>query len=944
MIVKLKSLKKLPQVIIITETFFDENSNLSQLINLGYVPFRSDRKNINEKPCGGVALFILNSLSPVEVASTSIGNCCEITISNIFINGSPVKICGVYRSPSASSSCKNDVDSEFKNFLAMHLKDSHFIIAGDFNFPGINWEDLQPYSDSSAHFINTMCDLNAHQLVNFPTRKDKNSGVENVLDLVFTNIESSVVNLKSDLPFYTSDHLSLTFDIIIPGCKTNVDSHLPSSILNFNKINVDGFKNYVNNINWHERLSSYTDPDEMYAAFLDALYEGFLSFVPKKKYLNQRAFMPWYNDHLHRLFRQRDRWWARYLKRGKRSVDLEKFYKVSRKCHRKMLFYREQYEELLSRTNNIRSLCSYAKNRMKYRESIPGLMRQDGTLAINNNEKAELFNDFFGSVFTKDNGIPCDVKINNYPELKDIHFSPDSVKLALSKIRPHSSGGPDYVNPTVLSLLKDELCLPLSIIFNCSFQTGKLPSIWKLANVTPIYKRSGSANNVNNYRPISLTCSPCKVMESIIRVHMLLHLTKNNIISPEQFGFLPHHSTELQLIDCLNDWSMSLDNSIPLDVIYFDFSKAFDTVSHPKLFQLIKSYNIAGNLYNWLFDFVTDRVQRVCINGSFSSITRVLSGVPQGSVLGPILFLIFINDLPKQIKNSICKLFADDVKLYPKIVNSYNAVEMNCKKSVNYDELQNDINQITKFADSRQLILNIKKCVVLRLGGNNPNHQYFINGTPLLSVSHVKDLGVIVDSHLNFSLHCKYVSAKARKICGLILHSFSSRDQKIMIQAFNTYVLPILLYCSTVFFTLSIGNRKLIESPLRSFTKRAIPIPFAHKPYVARLNYFCIPSINQRLIVRDLVLVHKLLTFNNSVLSFDKFFTLRNNVNKYNTRGHNVRIFPQHNKRNSRHSFFSVRVVEWWNILPDCIIEKRTSSTFSESVKDHIFKYFPLFI
>ena len=211
---------------------------------------------------------------------------------------------------------------------------------------------------------------------------------------------------------------------------------------------------------------------------------------------------------------------------------------------------------------------------------------------------------------------------------------------------------------------------------------------------------------------MSLTSVVCKVFESIIREVMIKHLFNNNLLSPYQHGFLPHKSCMTQLLTAVDEWSKALDRGDSVDVLYLDFKKAFDSVPHERLLRKIYAYGFRGNLFDWIKDFLNGRKQRVSVNGSFSDWSDVLSGIPQGSVLGPLFFTIYINDLSSSLKNKVL-LFADDTKIYTTISRSHPS-----------SSLQDDIDSCVKWSSVWQLPFNISKCKLLHLGQFNPRHSY----------------------------------------------------------------------------------------------------------------------------------------------------------------------------------------------------------------------------
>ena len=338
--------------------------------------------------------------------------------------------------------------------------------------------------------------------------------------------------------------------------------------------------------------------------------------------------------------------------------------------------------------------------------------------------------------------------------------------------------------------------------------------------VTPLFKK-GHSTDVSNYRPISLTSMCCKIMESVIKDDILDHLLSNGLISRHQHGFLARRSTGTQLLDCFNDWTLNIENKQSFNVTYIDFAKAFDSVVHCKLILKLMSYGIGGSLYIlfWIQHFLTDRFQFVCIDGFYSSTVRVVSGIPQGSVLGPILFIIFINDVCDIIVgNTSCKLYADDIKLYA-------SVDLNGFSS----DLQASLDNVLLWSNSWQLKVNISKCNVLRIGRNCVLGDYTFNCDVLSRVDQAADLGLTVTKNLSFSGYINECSSKAFSRSFLIFKGFSSRNSQLLVKAFTTYVRPLLEYNTYIWSPNDVYNITKIENVQRRFTKRI--------PSVSHLSY-----------------------------------------------------------------------------------------------------------
>ena len=244
-------------------------------------------------------------------------------------------------------------------------------------------------------------------------------------------------------------------------------------------------------------------------------------------------------------------------------------------------------------------------------------------------------------------------------------ISEEDIMKRLHKLKTTKSAGPDSMHPRQLKELSNELTKPLALLFKKSLQEALIPQQWKKSHVSPIYK-NGHRMQPNNYRPVSLTSIICKLLEKIVRQAVMEHLIDNGLINDNQHGFVPGSSCITQLLVALDHWTDILDNHGALDAIYLDFAKAFDKVPHERLLLKVENHGIKGNALKWIRDFLSNRQQRVVINGTHSVWAPVTSGIPQGSVLGPLLFVIFVNDMPDVVK-SFLYMFADDAKLFTKV-------------------------------------------------------------------------------------------------------------------------------------------------------------------------------------------------------------------------------------------------------------------------------------
>uniref|UniRef100_A0A8C3I5X8 Reverse transcriptase domain-containing protein n=1 Tax=Chrysemys picta bellii TaxID=8478 RepID=A0A8C3I5X8_CHRPI len=327
---------------------------------------------------------------------------------------------------------------------------------------------------------------------------------------------------------------------------------------------------------------------------------------------------------------------------------------------------------------------------------------------------------------------------------------------------------PDGIHPRVLKELKCEVAELLTMVCNLSFKSAPVPNGWKIANVMPTFKK-GSRGDPSNYRPVSLTSVLGKLVETILKNKIVRYVEEHKLMGKSQHGFCKGKSCFTNLLEFFEGVSKHVDKGHPVDIVYLGFQKAFDKVPHQRLLHKLSCHGIRGKVLSGIENWLKDREQRVGINGKFSKWRGVTSGVPQGSVLGPILFNLFINDLEKGVKSEVAK-FADDTKLL-KIV----------KTKADCEELQKDLPKLSDWATKWQIKFNVDKCKVMHIGRNNPNYTYNMMGANLATTNQEKDLGVIVDSSLKTSTQCAAVVKKANKMLGIIKKGIENKTESILL-------------------------------------------------------------------------------------------------------------------------------------------------------------------
>ena len=365
--------------------------------------------------------------------------------------------------------------------------------------------------------------------------------------------------------------------------------------------------------------------------------------------------------------------------------------------------------------------------------------------------------------------------------MPDIQVSSNVTEKLLKGLNPHKAAGPDQLKPIVLQTHHEELAPVLKLMFQKSPDTGSLPSIWKKANVSPIFK-NGDKTEPANYRPISLTCVLCKVLEHVVASGISKHFTEQNILSELQHGFREKRSWETQLIMLVDELSESMQSGKQTDLILLDFSKAFDKVAHEKLLKIHHFYGIRGNILNWIKDFLDNRTQSVILNGTSSDNIAVSSGVPQGSVLGPILYLAYINDLPLQVRSRVW-LFADDTAMY-----------LALDKQADSEILQKDLEILENLEKLWDMSFNPSKCQVIHVTGRKTPLQtnYHLHGCVLQSVPSAKYLGVTISEEIS------NITKKANQTQGSLKSNIRVHNKDHKSTAYKTFDRPQLEYASTV--------------------------------------------------------------------------------------------------------------------------------------------------
>ena len=465
--------------------------------------------------------------------------------------------------------------------------------------------------------------------------------------------------------------------------------------------------------------------------------------------------------------------------------------------------------------------------------------------------------------------------------------TPEVVANKINNMKENKSPGVDGIAPKILKETVQQICTPLAHVFNMSLQEGIVPLEWKEANIIPLFKK-GSRNKSVNYRSVSLTSVICKVLETIIRNHMMDFLIKHKLINPSQHGFLKARSCLTNLLCFFEEITKWVDEGSPVDVIYLDFQKAFDKVPHQRLLLELKSHGMGNSIINWIEQRLSDRRQRVVVDGEVSSWKPVLSGVLEWRA------------------SRIC--IGDKQKL------------------------QDDIDKLVRWSEKWQMLFNFEKCKCLHTGPGNTGMNYEMGGYILSKTVKEKDLGVSVNANMKVSEQCRIAASKGNQILGMIRRNITYKEKSLIVPLYKAIVRPHLEYCIQAWNPYLRKDVDMLEKIQRRATK-LIP-GLRDLTYEERLNECGLTTLETRRLRGDQIEVFKILNGYENI-DYNIFFEIKEGKI---TRGHNYTLVKKQSRLDVRKYSFSQRTINVWNNLSTDCVQASSVNMFKNRIDKYLVK------
>ena len=771
-----------------------------------------------------------------------------------------------------------------------------------------------------------------NQIVTENTRKDKS-----ILDLIITNNSDSIHSVEIDKT-QLSDHdivgcnlLYKKLTKIPPETSATEDSPLDS--VNLNKADWDSIRSDLSSLNWDQILDN-KDVESMHNIIYDTLVTTCTAHSPKHANNKQKRYnIPSARRTLLKIRKRTNGKinLTRFLKQPGYESKIEKLEKKKASLEIQIRdsiraeALKKEMDVIEKIKTNPRAFFTYAKRKSKTHTNIGPLVDENNKLHCDSATMSNLLQAQYKQAFSDPDSGTTDQpypNTDNIPELNYIKISEEEVIKAIDSISVNSAPGPDKIPASLLKECKHEIAPALVKLWQESIDTGKIPSDLLKQTIIPIYKKD-NRSLPSNYRPISLTSHLIKIFERIMRARIIEHLESNTLITEHQHGFRINRSTLTQLLHHIDSILQILEDNGNADILYLDLSKAFDKVNHKILLHKLSQMKIRGKINEWINTFLTTRTQYVVVNGQKSEPAHVVSGVPQGTVLGPALFIIYMNNVTEAVKSTIIKMFADDSKLISSIKNLEDR-----------NKIKTDLAALIKWTQDNSMEFNKGKFQLLQIGQNKDlKLPYSHNDITIQNSEHVKDLGVYTSDNLSNKYQISEMTTNAANFASWLLRTFNTRYEEPMLLFLKTYIIPRLEYSSPVWNPHKITEIQQIEAVQRSFTAKIKGLEDLN--YYERLQHLKLFSLQRRRERFIIIHAHKIymqLAPNDVNLQFHEHQRL----------GTQCKRLPLKSKiasvKTLRDNFFSHLAPKLYNLVPKIIKSAKNINSFKRKLDIFLMK------
>ena len=858
-------------VISITETWFHDGILDTEILtNLNYELFRKDRNHETsvKKSGGGVMLAIHKSLPAIR--RNDLETICELVWVEIPLDKTRKAYVGTIYLSVHNETVLRQVEISINKVTDIAKPNDSILLLGDLNLPDISWKKSLNYeyatvsnrsaisttSDRVLEILDGNCLRQYNTLSTTEPSRDRSTVNNHILDLVIAN-ELDSVQISTIDNATSSTHKALEISTKLNMQQCGKASERVS--YNFKDTDWDNVFCLLSCIYWSDWTSFHTVNDA-YAHFYDVIYAVMKDSIPTYK-IKVKQFPHWYSKALISLIKAKERTRNFFLRRGRnKSSDLYKSF-----CNLRKQIKKKQKEDWKINISNVEAniiknpkrFWSHVKSK-KSSNSLPNAMKYHGIVYNSTESIVKVFALFFKSVFIQfdQSHTPhCESRFTSkfvMPQIKYI-----DVQNILRSLQPSTASGSDNISATFLIKCSHLIAKPLADLFNLSILRGEYPDILKRDNVFPVYKRKGSKNSIDCYRGISLQPIIAKIFEGFVNRALRDHLQP--LINANQHGFLKSKSCTTNLASYADFISKCFDNKSQTHSIYTDFQRAFDVVPHKFLLMKMNSqFGIDCNILSWFQSYLSNRFQRVIINGIQSEWYSVTSGVPQGSIIGPTLFLMYINDICDCIKYSEILLFADDCKIFKEIY-CYNDCLL----------LQDDLNRVNEWCRLWHMKLHPDKLYYMNFSlkrANDITHVYNIGEVILKRVFEMKDLGIYFTPNLNFNLHISKIVSKSLQMLGFmkrVTRDFT--NPKTLHTLYNSLVRSRLEYCSQIWnpsARVHINKLERVQRKYLRYVSYKTRTMYSEYSYESLCTNFNLKTLQSRRSITDLTFLNKLLNNN----------------------------------------------------------------------------------